>query len=415
MGEKYDVAVIGAGIVGTCCAAWIQRGGKSATLIDRNEPGSGTSSGNAGTIASHACVPVNNPAVPFALPALMFGSNRPLAMDVGYVLTHLPWMAQFLMNCLPSRVEAITRDLASLLRHSEDGLLPLIDDAGLRGLMRDNGMLHVYRDEMSWRAGQGSLSAKRKQGVEMRDLTAAEIEELEPNLGRRWKHGVQIPGLYWTTDPEQMTVGIAESFQKAGGHFLKANAKALNHVDDGTIVIETDNGQIIADEIVLAAGAFSTRIGGNLVEPLPLETERGYHVMFPGAGNMLSRPVSWPDAGFYLTPAGGGGLRAAGTVEIAGLDKPPTPSRLGYLESKARELLPELGQAGSTWLGFRPTLPDARPVIGRSKRTPNIILAFGHQHLGLTLGGITGRVVADIIYGDRPEVDLTPFRAARFG
>ena len=411
---RYDIAVIGAGIVGVCCAAWLQKSGKSVVVIDRDAPGSGASSGNAGTIAAHACVPVNSPSVPFQLPSLMFGSDRPLAMDAGYVLAHMPWMLRFLANCTPGRVARIVAGLAAILRQSEGGLLPLIDDAGLRGLMRDNGCLHLFRDPKAWQAAQASIETKRAAGARIEAVTPGTIAELEPALGTGWSHGAVYQGYYWTTDPKALTQGLADHVAAGGGTILRASVEAFERDRQGGLVIRTDAGPVRAAQAVLAAGAWSTRIAGGLVEPLPLETERGYHVMFPGAGNLLSRPVSWPAAAFYLTPMAEG-LRAAGTVEIAGLDAEPTQRRLGYIERKSREMLPGLGVAGETWLGFRPTMPDALPVIGRSARTPEIILAFGHQHLGLTLAGITGKMVAAIAEGAAPTVDIAPYAPQRFG
>lgn len=411
---RYDVAVVGAGIVGVCCAAWLQKSGKSVVLIDRDAPGSGASAGNAGTIAAHACVPVNSPSLPFQLPSLMFGSDQPLAIDAGYVLAHMPWMLRFLANCTPGRVTRIVASLAAILRQSEAGLLPLIDDAGLRGLMRDNGCLHLFRDPEAWQDAQASIETKRAAGARVEAVTPDTIAELEPALGAGWSHGAVYEGYYWTTDPRALTQGIADQFARGGGTILRAAVGAFERDPQGGLVIRTDAGLVRAGQVVLAAGAWSTRIGGGLVEPLPLETERGYHVMFPGAGNLLSRPVSWPAAAFYLTPMADG-LRAAGTVEIAGLDAAPNRRRLAYIERKTREMLPGLGAASETWLGFRPTMPDALPVIGRSARTPEIILAFGHQHLGLTLAGITGKMVVAIAAGATPTVDIAPYSPQRFG
>jgi D-amino-acid dehydrogenase len=165
--------------------------------------------------------------------------------------------------------------------------------------------------------------------------------------------------------------------------------------------------------VVIAAGAWSTQIASPLIEPLPLDTERGYHVMFPQDATLLTRPVGMADAGLYLSPLADG-LRAAGTVELAGLHRPQNPRRLDYIERCVRRALPQAGQRGDTWLGFRPTLPDSLPVIGRSTRHSSLIYAFGHHHIGLTLGGITGRLVQQIIDDEAPVIDLTPYRPQRF-
>ena len=172
--------------------------------------------------------------------------------------------------------------------------------------------------------------------------------------------------------------------------------------------------RLLADRVVIAAGAWSTRLLGPLADHIPLDTERGYHVMFPESGSLLNRPVAPVDGGFFMTPMEGG-LRAAGTVEFAGLDAPPRPARVEALTAAVRRLLPDAGEAGDDWLGFRPTLPDSLPAIGPLPADPRILCAFGHQHLGMTLGGITGKLIAELVDGAAaPSVDLAPFRPDRF-
>ena len=172
--------------------------------------------------------------------------------------------------------------------------------------------------------------------------------------------------------------------------------------------------RIAADRVVVASGAWSTRLLGRLADDIPLDTERGYHVVFPEAASLLNRPVAPVDGGFFMTPMEGG-LRAAGTVEFAGLDAPPRPARVEALTAAARRLLPDLGEPAESWLGFRPTLPDSLPAIGPLPSDPRILCAFGHQHLGMTLGGITGKLIAELVDGaGPPSVDLAPFAPDRF-
>ena len=164
---------------------------------------------------------------------------------------------------------------------------------------------------------------------------------------------------------------------------------------------------------VIAAGAWSTRIQGAVLDRLPLDTERGYHVMFPENPSALSRPVGLADAGLYLSPVDGG-LRAAGTVELAGLDAKPNPKRLDYIEQAARRALPSLKQRGDTWLGFRPTFPDALPVISRSSKHPSVVYAFGHQHIGWTLGAVTGKIIDSLSRDHIPNIDISAYSPSRF-
>ena len=184
-----------------------------------------------------------------------------------------------------------------------------------------------------------------------------------------------------------------------------AGSEVTVHLEDGAVVR--------CRRLVVAAGAWSRTIQGSGAEDLPLDAERGYHVVFRHHGGRVRRPVAWVEGGFYAVPTAHG-LRVAGTVELAGMNPEPTSERIDYLTRRSRELLGDVGAPDETWLGFRPTFPDSLPVIGPSHRSPQVLFAFGHQHIGLTLGGITGKLIADLVAGRTPPVDLTPYGARRF-
>jgi len=198
-----------------------------------------------------------------------------------------------------------------------------------------------------------------------------------------------------------------------GGTLVREEAKAIERDGEHRISVRTTGATLAGDNAVVAAGAWSRPLARQVGDAVPLDTERGYHVMFPGAQSLLSRPVGWAEMGFYMTPLADG-LRAAGTVEFAGLEAPLNPERTRFLARGARGLLPQLSEPVSEWLGFRPSLPDSLPVIGSSPRNPRVFYAFGHGHLGITLGGVTARMVADLIDGRRPVVDPSPYRPDRF-
>ncbi|HCX88760.1 MAG TPA: amino acid dehydrogenase, partial [Gammaproteobacteria bacterium] len=206
---------------------------------------------------------------------------------------------------------------------------------------------------------------------------------------------------------------LANRFAEDGGEIVCDRVQSIEPAGLDQVRVGMPGNSRVFNNAVIAAGAWSTRIEGSVMDRLPLDTERGYHVMFPDDAPLLTRPVGLADAGLYLSPLGGG-LRAAGTVELAGLDAKPNPRRLDYIENAARRALPALSRRGDTWLGFRPTLPDSLPVIGRSSKHPSVIYAFGHHHIGLTLGGITGKLVQQIIDREDPIVDPTPYAAQRF-
>ncbi len=418
MDSDRHIAVIGAGIVGLSCALWLQRKGFDVSLIDPADPGSGASSGNACTIADYACVPVNSPDIFKSLPKLLFSPDSPLSLRPGYALRHPLWMLDFLLNCRKKKVERSIRLLARLLAQTWDGLDPLLDQADARDLLEQRGCLYLYRTEAQFTAAQAGNARRRRHGVEYREVDGGEIRELEPNLKPEFARGLLFESASHVLNPLTLCQRYFDRFQRDGGTFVRARARAVWHGVD-SVEVELDAGEpgdaprVAARRVVVAAGAFSKRIEGVPMQLLPLDTERGYHVQYDGLQHLVSRPVSYNEAGFYATPMNEG-LRFAGTVEFAGLDAPPNPRRLEFLARRAGELLDLPAKPDREWLGFRPTLPDALPVIGFSTVSEYILYAFGHQHVGLTLAGITGKLIAELANRETPSLDVKPFSPARF-
>jgi D-amino-acid dehydrogenase len=407
------IAVIGAGIVGCSCALWLQKKGFRVTLIDPDAPGSGTSSGNACTIATYGCIPVNSPDLLRRLPSLLFSKDSPLSLDLGYVLSHPAWMLEFLINCREHKVARITRLLGKLLAKVYEGLDPLLDMAQARDLLAQKGFMHVYRDEQEFNAVKKSNQARRAQGADFVELDQGDIQALEPNLKIPFERGLLFDSISHVLDPLALCQRYTECFQRNQGQLLRQRALEVIH-GDGEVQIRLDNGASVdAERVVIAAGAFSKGIEGIPTRLLKLDTERGYHVQFSDMQHLLERPVSWHHAGFYATPMNLG-LRFAGTVEIAGYNREMNPRIISYLTRKAQEMLELPDKPDQEWLGFRPTCPDALPVIGFSTVSEYIIYAFGHHHLGLTLSGITGKLVAELANGEDPSHNITPFSPRRF-
>ena len=413
MNTQQHAVVIGAGLVGCSCALWLQKKGFSVTLVDPEEPGSGTSYGNACTIAEYACVPINSPDLFRRLPSLIFSRESPLSLDPVYSLTHPLWMLKFLLNCRKEKVARIIRLLAGFVGKTWEGLDPLIDMADARDLLAKNGFMHVYVDQQDFDKAWPANQARRDQGVEFTELDAGEIRELEPNLKLPFQKGLLFDGITQVLDPRALCQRYAECFQRNQGRLIRQRAVEVWHGLDA-VQVRLDNGERIdADRIVVAAGAFSRGIDGVPMQLMPLDTERGYHIQFSNLQHLVSRPVSWQNAGFYATPTNLG-LRFAGTVEIAGTQKPANPRNIEYLNRKAHEMFELPARFDSEWLGFRPTLPDALPVIGYSTVSEYILFAFGHQHIGLTTSGITGKLIAELANGEEPSHNIKPFSPRRF-
>ena len=410
---RYDLAVAGAGMVGVSCALWARSRGLRVLLLDGEPPGSGASFGNAGTIATYACVPVNDPALVRRLPSLLFSRESPLGVDWLYALGHPGWMLQFLRHCTPARVHEITDRLGDLLAHADAGLNPLIEMADAADLVVSNDCLYVWSTATGYAGAAAGIEGRRRNGVHFDVLDGEAVRTLEPALRMPVHRGLLFRGARHIRDPLALVTRLFERFAHDGGDWLQQAVLEARPHADGVAVTLADGSVRNAERLVIAAGAHSKSITGSGAEALPLDTERGHHILFARHAGLVSRPVGWADAGLYATPMDSG-LRVAGTVEIAGLKKPKSPGRIAYLERKAHEMFGDLGRPDEDWLGFRPTLPDALPVIGPSPRSERILFAFGHQHVGLTLGGITGRIVADLAEGRAPNLDISAYSPTRF-
>jgi D-amino-acid dehydrogenase len=409
------VAVIGAGIVGVCAALYLQRDGRRVTLVDRAGPGEGTSKGNASVIAAESCVPVATPGILKRVPAMLLDPLGPLALRWGYLPKLAPWLWQFVRASSPRRVEEISIALRALLVHAVDAYGPLVKSAGVEDMIRRTGWLCVYETDAKFRAVQDDLALQRRRGVEFQILPAEEIRQIEPSLAPIYRRGIFFPENAYVTDNFRLVQALAESFVRAGGRLLREEATGFEFDAAGhPSAVVTGAGRHAADAVVIAAGAWSRALCRRLGQDPLLDTERGYHMMYPNPGVRPRLPIYSGEYSFVATPLEGG-LRLAGTVELGGLDAPPDYARARIIAERGRRMLPGLNESGGVpWMGFRPSMPDSLPVIGRSDKHPNAYFAFGHGHLGLTLGAITGRVLAELAGGRDPGLDLHPYRIDRF-
>ena len=407
----YDVAIIGAGIVGTATALWAQLRGFRVLLIDPAPPGSGTSSGNACTIATYGCLPVNDPSVITGLPQLLTARDSPLAFSFRHALRNPRWMLGFLANCRAGRSDHIAGVLAGLLAQADAGLNPLIEAAGAEDLIHARGQLSLWSTAQGARDAQSGLDRRRALGVTLQELSPEEAQALEPGITLPIHRAALFPEARHVHDPEALVRRFHAAFEEEAGFTLVEKVTEVKAQPDH-VILRTFSSEVTATRAVVAAGAFSSRIWGGGAEKLPLGTERGYHLLYAGEAGRITRPVGWGEGGFYGVPMARG-LRLAGTVEIAAIDAPKNRNRLDYLARKGRERFGDLPAPTSDWIGFRPTMPDSLPVLGYAPGTDRIIHAFGHQHLGLTLGGITGRIVTDLLEGRHSNLSIEPLSTTR--
>lgn len=414
MTAERDVTVIGAGIVGTCCALYLQREGFKVRLVDRAGPGEGASFGNAGNLGIASCVPLGLPGVLKKVPRMLFDADSPLKLRLGHLPRALPWLMRFVAASRPRAVEAIADARHSLLSRLHEGYDPLVADAGARDLINPSGLIMTWESDEAFAGASYALDLRRRRGIHFETLDGNEARQIEPALSPAVRRAIYIPRLAHVLDPLRLTQALAKSFVAKGGEVVRAAVRGFAMGPDGPTGIATDGGSLPASRIVVAAGVWSRPLAAQLGSDVPLEAERGYHVMFPEQETKLRVAVMSADRYIAVTHMQEG-IRAAGIAEFAGVDAPADMAIARRVARQARALLPRLaGEPKSEWMGPRPSHPDSKPVIGRSPRHANVWFAFGHDHIGLALGGITGKLIGELVAGRKPSVDLAPFRPDRF-
>lgn len=406
-----DIAIIGAGVVGLVIAERLLAEGREVVLVDPDDPGMGASYGNAGTIADYAVSPVGTPDVLRALPSLLFSRNSPLSIRHAALPSLAPWLMRFARQSLPAAARRNALAIAALLQDAG----PMWQDLALRiagaGILQHRGCLYLYQTPAALRAAQTEMAGRRALGVKVDLLSAAELAALEPGLPPM-AGAAFFPQAIFLNDPGRMMGLIAAQVLTRAEHVRAKVAQIVRQ--PGGVAVEGPGLHLHARRVILAAGAHSRVLAAQAGDRVPLETERGYHVEWDMAQPRLTRPSCPTARGFYLCPMEGR-LRVAGTVELGGLTAPPSAHRIAKLVEGARNLFPDLPETPDrTWMGFRPSLPDSLPVIGPSRGGAEVIHAFGHGHLGITMAPVTARIVADLVAGRAPHIDLTPTLPTRF-
>jgi len=408
------IAVIGAGVIGVCSALSLQREGFRVTLIDRGGAGEGASFGNGAIIGDEAVVPVGIPGMLWKVPGMLADPLGPLAIRWSYLPRLAPWLMRFAAASGARRVEEISIALAALMDGCLDAYAPLLEQADAKDMIRRTGWVCVYESEAGFRAYAPMLEVQRRRGVRFEVLEAAALRELEPSLAPIFARAVLYPDVGYTINSHRMVQVLAAAMRTNGGAVRRTEVTGFDIGPQGPRAVLTYAGPVPCDAVLIAAGAWSKRLAAQLGASVPLETERGYHVQFPEPGVTPRLPVYSTERAFVATTLEPG-LRIAGTVELGGLQAPPNWERAEVLANHARRWFPGLRTGGKTrWMGFRPSMPDSLPVIGRSPRFSNVFLAFGHGHCGMMLGARTGALVADLAAGRDPGIDMTPYRPDRF-
>lgn len=408
------IVVVGAGIVGVCCALYLLRDGHRVILLDRGDPGEGTSFGNGSIITEEAVVPVQTPGVLRKVPGMLLDPLGPLSIRWQYLPKLAPWLLQFVRASSPERVEDISKALRALLIGARAAYDPLVEMSGIQDMIRRSGWLSVYETAAGFEAYRPMLDLQRRRGVAFEVLPSEEIRQLEPSLAPVFERGVYYPDVSHTVDNFRFVQELASTFVSMGGSIQKGSVVAFEQGAGAVKAVRTEAGLIDCTAVIVAAGAWSKALTAMLGSRPPLDTERGYHLTLPHPGISPRIPIYSTERGFVCTPLENG-LRVAGTVELGGLDAAPNWQRAEKLYKNASRWFPGLDRREeSRWMGFRPSMPDSLPVISAAPRHDNAYFAFGHGHCGLSLAARTGELISALVVGREPGIDMNPYRVDRF-
>ena len=412
MGKR--ITLIGAGIVGIATAAYLRRDGHEVTVVTMHPPGEYCSFGNAGMLNPSGCVPQAMPGVLAKVPGYLTDPLGPLTVRWSHLPKALPWLTRFVLNANDRQVEHAADALRALIKPTLECYEDLSRHAGCTDLIRRGPFLVAYESEQSHRGDALAWKLRRERGVETEDVDAAVIRNLVPQLAPIYVRGVLVPGQGFVANPERLTKALAAQFQKDGGTILQRQVLDIEVGDGGAAALLTDAGRMELETLVVCGGVHSGELAAKLGEPVPIEAERGYHVTYSDPALDLPMPVHVSDAKVFVTPMEMG-VRIAGQAEFAGIYAEPDYRRADVLERHMKRMFPGVHAADKTqWMGRRPSMPDSLPVIGPSAKRPNVFYAFGHGHLGLCGGAPTGKLVADLLAGRKPGIDLAPYRVNRF-
>lgn len=408
---KSETIILGAGVVGLSTALYLQRSGHQVTVIDPLPPGGGASFGNAGLINPSAATPIALPGMLRQVPRWLIDPHGPLAVRPTYFPNSIPWLLRWISASRRSRVFDISDAMYALYYNTFACWHELLGEEKYNDLFRISGHVRIWEKKPNLSL-EKKLYKRQKLGIET--LGANDLREMFPGIAHSIKYGILFPANGYTVNPKRLTETLADLFLDSGGKLIAERALKIipQSVDDYMVMTNLENRY--AERIVVATGAWSRDLLSPLGIHIPLESERGYHAMIAEPNINLRLPITNQNRGFGLTPMEGG-LRVAGTVEIGGLRKPPSEFRARLLIDHARRLFPDLkSEKIKLWMGHRPSTPDSLPILGEVPQKPNIYLALGHGHFGMTGGPPSGRLLSRLINGNSSEVDITRYSICRF-
>ncbi|AZF16344.1 FAD-binding oxidoreductase [Pseudomonas sp. R3-18-08] len=411
--NSADIVVVGAGIIGIACAVQLARQGRQVRVIDAQAPGLGASYGNAGHLATEQVFPIADLSILKRLPAMLLDPMGPLRLDWTYLPRALPWFIRLLLNLRPAPYRRSVAGIRALNEASLGAWQRLLQSIGQPQLLREDGSLLVYERAESRAALDALQQRMMAQGVPVAFWSAEAVHAAAPQLSEAIQGGLFFPGTGHFLDPYTVVGALVDAAKALGVDFLQQRVLDAR-VDGSGVSLLTDQGPVTARQVLIACGAHSAALTAALTgKRVPLDTERGYHLMLPHEHARLPFAVTSLERKFIMTPMPGG-LRLAGTVEFAGLQRPANMQRAWQLHRLANGLFrqPLNADEATPWMGFRPSLPDSLPIIDRVC-DGKVLLAFGHQHLGLTQAAVTAERISELANGEAVP-GLQAYRLDRF-
>lgn len=405
--------VVGAGIVGAATALWLKRAGHDVTLLDKGEPGMGASFGNGCLLASCAMVPVTTPGLIPKGPKYLMDPNFPLFMRWGYTLKLLPWLVKYLSHANDADTRRIAKSLTHIVGDSLEQHQALTRGTPAAKWIQESDYNFAYKDRAAFEADAYVWELRREAGFVPEIIEGPAVREHEPILGENTNLLAVNKNHGFILNPANYVKDLVKLLVEMGGTFVQTEVKDFDMVGGRISAVDTDQGRIACDQAVISAGIWSKPLMQKLGLNIPMEAERGYHILFKSP-NILPRYPMMVAAGKFVATPMDQGLRCAGVVEFGGLDETPSRAPLELLRRTAHETFPHLQAVEEEeWLGFRPAPTDSLPLIGEVGNS-GVFTAFGHQHIGLTGGAKTGRMVANLITGQSMNLDMRPFDPDRF-
>jgi len=411
--RRKEVVVIGAGIVGVSCALQLAERGFAVTLVDKQQPCQETSYGNAGVISPWSCVPQSTPGIWRKVPRWMLDPEGPVFIRTRYMTRFLPWAWQFLKAGHPDQIDRLGNAMLALSRNAPASYRALLQGTNAVNLVRDSLYVFVYKTDEQADLNLFPWRMRRSRGVPVSRVGRDELKRLEPDLSDDYNAAIVIHEQGRALDPAGIGQALAGKARRLGIIFRNAEVKAIERRHDGWNLLLND-GAVAAEQIVLAAGVWSARLLHPFGISLPLEAERGYHLLVRDAGVGINNSIMDTERMCVISQMEAG-VRVAGTAEFAGIDALPDYRRARVFTKSLKSLFPSIRlDDQESWMGRRPSFPDSLPCIGPVPGLPGLYAAFGHSHYGLSQAPKTGQIIADCLAGKTPDTDLTPYRMDRF-